>query len=165
MHAEAKAYIAQTAAMLGVDTHAGIAYDIGGRETNGHARDVFPLAQWTVIDAVDGPGVDVVCDGVDFKPAVKAPLVLFAEVAEHTPRAREIIANIHTNVLEPYGVLVMTAAGPGRAPHGLYHDDPNQPGWYRNIEPQELDQWLLEAGFGYWHIDVAGDDVRAFAYA
>jgi hypothetical protein len=163
MHDAAKAYIASTAEALGYDTFAGLAYDIGGRETNGHARDVIPLAQWTVVDAVDGPGVDIVCDGADFRPQVKAQLVLFVEVAEHTPFWREILHNIRVNVLSPGGLLIFTAAGPGRPEHGLYHDDPNQPGWYRNIEPEQLDAALLRAGFLSWHIDVLADDVRAWA--
>jgi SAM-dependent methyltransferase len=140
----------------------GLAVDIGGRETNGHARWLFPDASWTVVDAADGPGVDVVADGATWQPDEPVGFVLFAEVAEHTPAWRAILANI-ARMLLPDGLCVMTMAGPGRAEHGLFHDDPLVPGWYRNVEPFELDDALEQCKFGYWQVDQLGEDVRAWA--
>ena len=138
------------------------AIDIGGRETNGHARYLWPNAHWTVVDAVDGPGVNIVADGRTYKHLGLADLVLFAEVAEHTPFWRDIIDNIRT-MLKADGMCLMTMAGPGREVHGLYHDDPNEPGWYRNIQPHELHDALDHAGFDEWQVDQLGTDVRAWA--
>ena len=49
-------------------------------------------------------------------------------------------------MLKPGGLFIFTAAGPGRAPHGQtgdtrfrHADDGLVPGWYRNIEPAELE--------------------------
>lgn len=163
MHAEALDYIASCATALSLRDFGDTAIDIGGRETNGHARYLFPKAQWIVVDAVDGPGVDVVADGREYQPLFRVGLVLFAEVAEHTPFWREILVNISTIMLKPGGHCIMTMAGPGRAPHGLFHDDPNQPGYYANILPAELDQTLDHTMFSEWYIDQLGEDVRAWA--
>ena len=140
------------------------ALDVGGRETNGHARWLWPNATWTVVDAADGRGVDVVADGATWRPDEVVDLVLNAEVAEHTPVWREIVANCAA-MLKPGGEFVFTAAGPGREVHGLYHDDPLAPGHYENIDPAELRRALTAAGFAWFVVDVAGEDVRAYAKA
>jgi SAM-dependent methyltransferase len=140
-----------------------VAVDIGGRETNGHARWLWPNASWTVVDAADGPGVDIVADGAEWQPESPVDLVLCAEVAEHTPAWREILANIIT-MLRLGGQLVFTAAGPGRPVHGLHHDDPLCPGWYENIAPDELLEALHDAGFTRIEVNVLADDVRAVAW-
>lgn len=162
MHAAALDYIAACATALSLRDYADTAIDIGGRETNGHARYLFPKAQWIVVDAVDGPGVDVVADGREYQPLFAVGLVLFAEVAEHTPFWDEILFNIR-KMLKPGGHCIMTMAGPGRAPHGLFHDDPNRPGHYANIKPKDLGVVLNTAAFEEWYIDQLGEDVRAWA--
>ncbi len=157
MHAEALDFI-----RLHATTDELVAVDIGGRETNGHARWLWPNATWTVVDAADGPGVDVVADGATWRPEQPVDLVLFAEVAEHTPAWVEILGNI-AGMLKVGGMLVATMAGPGREVHGLFHDDPLCPGWYQNVSSGELDAALRQAGFAWWTIDVEGCDVRAVA--
>ncbi len=148
MHSEAKAFIERTAEHFGIPDHPYEldAVDLGGRETNGHARDVFgPKVVWTVVDMVDGPGVDVVADAATWGDQ-NYDIVLCAEVFEHTPRWPLIIANAY-RLVDKSGVFIATAAGPRRAVHGVNHDDPDQPGWYMNIEPMWLDMTLRSAGF------------------
>jgi len=162
MHDAALKFVADFAAITGLETADVVAVDIGGRETNGHARWIFRNARWTVVDAADGPGVDIVADGATWQPDQPVPLVLCTELFEHTPAMREILANIYA-MLEDGGMCVMTMAGPGRAVHGLYHDDPLVPGHYANIEPDELEFALQTAGFSEWEVDQLGEDVRAWA--
>lgn len=161
MHQQALGYLAQfgqAATLAGYST--GI--DIGGRETNGNARWLFPHIDWTVVDAVDGPGVDVVANGATWRPDEPVDLVLFVEVAEHSPRWPEILRNIHS-MLKPDGILLFTAAGTGREPHGLFHDDPDEPGYYQNLSYEDLHLALDAAGYSEFEIDVFGDDIRAWA--
>lgn len=130
-----------------------VGYDIGGRETNGHARWLWPNVDWTVVDAAEGPGVDVVEDGRTFTPLVPdGDIVLFCEVAEHFPQWRTIVHNIASNILKSGGLLFFTCAGPGREVHGVNHDDPLQPGWYRNVEAWEVEECFEIAGFRDWHV-------------
>jgi hypothetical protein len=154
MHAEAKEWIDRMARAL-TDEMEGpiIAVDLGGRETNGHARDVFgPYVHWTVVDAVDGPGVDVVANATTWQPDACVDLVLCAEVFEHTPYAPAIVANAY-EILCSGGVFITTMAGPGREVHGVNHDDPDSPGYYQNVDPMDLTEWLLDARFGEFGVD------------
>lgn len=125
-----------------------VAVDLGGRDTSGNGRHLWPNARWTVVDCTDedsfGP-VDVVADAATWQPPEPVDLVVCSEVAEHTPVWALIVANA-ARMLAPGGMFVFTAAGPGREPHGQtgdtrfrHADDSLVPGWYRNIEPVELE--------------------------
>ena len=167
MHAEARDFIYRIATR--VTDNAGNnpirhAVDLGGRETNGHARDVFPWVRWTVVDAVDGPGVDVVANALYYTPPVTPDLVLCAEVFEHTPYWPKIIHNAY-KMLRLNGYFVCTAAGVGREVHGVNHDDPDQPGWYQNILGDELKVALEAAGFCYVEVEYNADSHDVYGYA
>ncbi len=124
------------------------AVDLGGRDTSGHGRHLWPRARWTVVDCTDEDSfsqVDVVADAATWQPDGLVSLVICSEVAEHTPVWPLIVANAQRMLL-PGGMFLFTAAGPGRPPHGQtgdtrfrHADDSLVPGWYRNIEPAELE--------------------------
>lgn len=158
MHDAAWRYVASIADRCSPST----AVDIGGRDVNGTCRDLFPETAWTVLDAQPGPGVDVVADGGAWLPTELVDLVLCTEVFEHTPRPDLIVDNI-AKMLRPGGRVILTMAGPGRAPHGIRADDPLQPGWYKNIEPIDLGRWLEQSGFIGIEVDQLDEDVRATA--
>ena len=137
--------------------------DIGGRDVNGTPRPLFPAASYTVLDARPGVNVDVVADAATWTPDREYDLVLCTEVFEHTAVWREICATA-VKALRPGGRLVVTCAGPGRSPHSAIEATDLQPGeQYANIEPNELDKALLDAGFARVHVEQAGLDVRAEA--
>lgn len=124
------------------------AVDLGGRDTSGNGRHLWPNADWTVVDCTDEDSfapVDVVADAATWQPPDLVELVLCSEVAEHTPVWALIVENA-SRMLAPGGMFVFTAAGPGRPAHGQtgdtrfrHADDSLVPGWYRNIEPVELE--------------------------
>ncbi len=167
MHDEAKTWVARLADGLGFPSHPLqlSAADLGGRETNGHARDVFgPNVNWVVVDMVDGPGVDIVESAVTYGNDNTYDLVMCAEVFEHTPHWASIIHNVH-RILVPDGYFITTMAGPGRDVHGVNHDDPDQPGWYQNIEAVWLRLALQTAGFRQVDVEenVESHDVYGWA--
>lgn len=166
MHAEAKAFIQTVADRIAEHGHREglVAVDLGGRETNGHARDVFTGVSWDVVDAVDGAGVSIVANAVYWQPSAPVELVLCAEVFEHTPYWPQIIHNAW-KMLVSNGYFVCTAAGPGRAIHGVNHDDPDRPGWYKNITPDELAAALCAAGFCYVDVTVNEESHDVYGYA
>lgn len=124
------------------------AVDLGGRDTSGNGRHLWPNARWTVVDCTDEDSfapVDVIADAAVWQPPQPVGLVVCSEVAEHTPVWALIVANA-SRMLHPGGMFLFTAAGPGREPHGQtgdtrfrHADDSLVPGWYRNIEPVELE--------------------------
>jgi SAM-dependent methyltransferase len=151
MHPEARAWVAQHATE-------GRTLEIGSRDINGGVRDLF-ADDYTALDLIDGPGVDVVADVTTYKPKTKYDVIVCCEVLEHTDA--DIIAAAH-RLLRPGGRLILTAAGPTRTPHSAVDGGPLRPDeFYRNVEPTDLARSLAD-----WRdvtIDELGPDIRAVA--
>lgn len=159
MHPEAYAWV--RACVSDYDL-TGDVLEFGGRNINGGVRELFPYATWISIDIEPGPDVDLVADAATADCGYGMfDVVVSTEVFEHTPKAREIISNAYRH-LRPNGWFVATMAGPGRAPHGAAGGDPRYE-HYANIEPDALNDWLLDAGFRWFYVDVDRDDVRCIA--
>lgn len=162
MHAEAMQWVKQHVAGNEFDR----VIELGSRDVNGSVRDLFPGAEFVGVDIGDGPGVDVVCDAADYVTDQPADCVVSTEMLEHTARARETVIAAF-NMLKPGGMLVMTAAGPGRAPHSAVDGRTLREGeFYENVHPDALAFWLEEAGFERCVVDQrrAPADVRCVAY-
>lgn len=160
MHLAAYDYVAKVVAEYGLG---GDVLDLGGRDVNGTVRELFNADRYITVDIAAAPSVDVVADAADLDLGETFDVVISTECFEHTPSGPEIVATAFRH-LRPGGMFVATMAGPGRAPHGASGQPSPPPGeWYRNVEPDELAQWLVDAGFGEHSIDVAGPDVRCWA--
>jgi SAM-dependent methyltransferase len=118
--------------------------EVGSRDINGEVRSLIDAGTYVGIDLEDGPGVDVVADCRFWEPPWKASLVVCAEVLEHAPDPREVV-DACIGYLRPGGRLIITCAGPGRAPHsghdggGVQADE-----HYANVDPADLEKWLAE---------------------
>lgn len=155
MHAEALDY---AASLLTGRTFAAVV-EVGGRNINGGVRHLFTADSYTAIDLHDGPGVDVVADCRDWKPASPVDLVVCMEVLEHAPDPKGVV-DACISYLAPGGLLVLTAAGPGREPHsGLDGAAVRGGEHYANIDPGELRQWL--SGLAEPQVTQRGPDVYA----
>jgi SAM-dependent methyltransferase len=163
VHSEAYAWIAAHATDEPVDV-----LDLGGRFVNGSPRPLFPnAASYTVLDILDGPGVDIVADAATWEPnGYAADVAIMAEVCEHAPAWPRIVHTAY-KALRPGGRLIVTTAAPGRAVHSGVDGGPALwPGeWYANVEPAALELALEEAGFAEIVVDVqpVPADVRAAA--
>jgi len=133
--------------------------EIGSRNINGTVRDLFPNAAWTGLDLHAGPGVDVVCDAMRYKPLKLAHMVVCCEVLEHASNWRDLLC-VAYRWLRSGGHMIVTCAGPGRDPHSAIDGGPLQPGeHYANISTNELNLAKKRAGFAlrvttgneYWH--------------
>lgn len=136
--------------------------ELGSRDVNGSCRQLFAGARYLGVDVAEGTGVDLVADAATVEPPFTPDTVVCCEVLEHTPDAVLIIHNA-ARVLAPGGLLLLTCAGEGRAPHsgqdgGALREDE----WYRNIADAELADWLRP--FATWKIESAGGDLRAVAW-
>jgi hypothetical protein len=158
VHAEAFAFIARHATAEPVAV-----LDIGGRNINGTPRPLFPAADpYRVLDIAPGPDVDVVADATVWEPDREYDVILCAEVFEHTEAWPSIVDALLWSC-RPGGLLILTMAGPGRAPHSAVDGGLLRPGeFYANVEPADLFDVLA----GRWsdiEIEVLGADVRAVA--
>lgn len=121
--------------------------EIGSRNINGGVRDLFPNSVFEGVDLVEGDGVDFVCDASVSLPSGPYDAAMCFEVFEHTAAWPQILANVY-DVLMPDGVLILTMAGPGRAPHSAVDGGQVRPGeFYANVQPAELFDELSRAGF------------------
>jgi SAM-dependent methyltransferase len=142
--------------------------DLGGRDINGSPRPLFPNAvRYTVLDVMDGPGVDITADAADWDPfPVTWDVVVCAETFEHTASWRAICRTAF-KACAPGGLFIVTTAAPGRPQHsavdGLFRLLPGE--HYANIRPAELERVLLASGWECVEVDVRPEpsDVRAVA--
>src|SRR5262245_62083953 len=125
MHLEAYAFVQGMAH----ERPRGPVLEIGGRNINGTVRGLFVGDPYCAIDLTPGPGVDVVADGASFAPLAAPACIVCCEVLEHTGAAAAIVRNAH-RILRPGGILLLTAAGPGREPHSAIDGGDLRPGEY-----------------------------------
>jgi hypothetical protein len=138
--------------------------EFGARDVNGSVRPLFVGARYVGVDIAPGYGVDVVADAVTWRTPDRYQAVVCCEVAEHTPDWPGIVESAFA-ALEPGGVLILTAAGPGREPHSAVDGGPIRPGeYYVNIEADDLDVVFDKVGFTSWQVDILGPDIRAIAH-
>lgn len=167
MHQRAKDYVkgfVQELAERNLDANVILrVVEFGSYDVNGSVRDLFHGLPYTGVDVRSGKGVDVVGDAAEWGEDGCCEVVVSTEVLEHAENAAALVANAF-RLLVAGGVFIVTAAGPGRNPHG---NDGGAVGdeFYRNIEPGELAEWLDEAGFSDYEIDVTpdGQDIRVTA--
>ena len=156
MHPAAFAYVQRIRPLVSGDVKRGV--EFGAFDVNGNARGLFPSVSFYGIDMRPGPNVDEVIDARDFDGKGEYDLVLSTEMLEHAPRPSEIVDSAW-RALRPGGYLVLTAAGPERAPHcnnGGHIVPPDE--HYGNIEPEALRSWLEDwKVFDLWHSPQDGD--------
>lgn len=164
MHAEAMAWVEKHCTSDPVSV-----LDIGGRNINGTPRPLFPNAtRYTVLDIAPGEGVDIVADAATWFPDHNYDVVVCCEVFEHTDVWPAILETAYRALVGTMGMLILTMAGPGRAPHSAVDGGPvlYDGEHYRNIEAPVLEAALAAIGFHHIVVDeqTAAHDVRAIAY-
>lgn len=160
MHAAAREYVAEQVATFGPWRRA---CEVGSRFINGGIRDLF-LYGYVGVDIAPGPGVDVVADFADWDTDDRFDVIVCCEVFEHTARWPEIIERAYA-LLADDGLIIITAAGPGRPTHSAHDGGDLRPGeHYANVDPADLAAAHGKAGFSSVVVDVAHDDVRSIGF-
>lgn len=145
MHAEARAYVERAVSGKTFDA----VCEFGSRDVNGSVRSLFATNDYTGIDLLEGPGVDVVGDAAAWSTTRLEGLdcVVCCEVFEHAPNWRLLVKSAHDNLREG-GLFIITTATHPREPHSYIDGGPVRLGeHYRNIGLGELTMALGEAGF------------------
>lgn len=158
MHSAVMGFVERFATQEAIDI-----LDIGGRNVNGSPRDLFPNARYTVLDIRAGENVDIVADAASWEPPTRWDLILSTECFEHAAEWPEICATAY-RACKPEGRIVITCAGPGRAPHSAFVEAGLQPGeFYANVAPQALSNALQVAGFVDVEVEQVNLDLQATA--
>jgi len=120
--------------------------EIGSYDVNGSIRRSFPGSDYTGVDLVEGPGVDVICHGdkVDF-PNGSFDATASCECFEHNPNWVQTFLNMY-RMTRPGGAVLITCASIGRLEHGtertLVSDSPGTQaiGWnyYHNLSERDF---------------------------
>lgn len=162
MHPEAYEWVASQVAAHGPFRSA---LEIGSRNVNGGIRNLLGPCRYVGLDIEPGDGVDVVANGATWKTDERFDVIISSECFEHTDLWPDIVENAAA-LLNPDGCLIVTAAGPGRAPHSASDGGHLRSGeWYANVDPDRLWAALTSAGLSDVTVDVLGADVRAVAFA
>lgn len=160
MHPEARAFVESALRDAGPWSRV---VEVGGRDINGGVRDLVKADEYLSVDLEPGPAVDVVADCREWSPPWRADLVLCLEVLEHADDPAGVVAAA-VGYLAPFGWLVLTCAGPGRAPHSGHDGGTVRDGeHYGNIAPSDLARWLKGVGVHDSVIEYNGGSCDVYA--
>lgn len=124
--------------------------EVGCRDINGGVRTLFGGCEYVGVDLIPGTEVDVVANFATWAPGRLFDCIVSTSTLEHTPDGAEIIANA-ARLLNPHGVLIVTCAGTGWAPHSAIDEAPIRPDeFYENVDVDTLERWVADAGFNCW---------------
>lgn len=144
-----------------IDLSSARVLEIGSYDVNGSPRAIFAsCAEYTGVDMRSGKGVDIVADITLWETVDKFDVIVCAEVLEHVPDQQAVI-DAAARRLAPDGVLIVTAAGHGRASHNIDggHNLRGEP--YHNITKARMTELL--AGWGDIEITTNPGDIYARA--
>lgn len=134
--------------------------EIGSLNINGTVRDFFRDNQSYVgIDLMEGPDVDVVCEGSKYEgQAGASDIVISTECFEHDKTWKDTFRNMHRMTM-PGGMVLFTCASTGRHEHGTTRtipaDSPATTDYYENrtkedfLEAFPIDKMFLKYLFEY----------------
>lgn len=141
MHWQAFQFISSCKHYLGYNTFDG--YDIlevGSHNVNGGIRELFVPGRYVGLDLSEGPGVDVVTSGHEYRDSEQFDLTISCECFEHNPYYIETFKNM-VSLTKDSGVVLITCASKGRPEHGTTRTNPSDsPGtsainwdYYKNL--------------------------------
>jgi SAM-dependent methyltransferase len=150
--------------------------EVGSYSVNGSIRDLYPAAEYTGVDLVNGPCVDVVGYGHEVSfPDGYFDVTLSGECFEHDPHWRATFENM-VRMTRPGGLVAFTCASRGRPEHGTIRTGAHaSPGTqavglnhYRNLDAPDFSELPLGEMFStyrFWylatHFDLFFAGVRA----
>ncbi|MDC3385695.1 hypothetical protein OAW67_00860 [Planktomarina sp.] len=122
--------------------------ELGSYDVNGSVRDFFiDSNEYIGVDLTDGPGVDVVYNGIDLNLNKTFDLIISCEMLEHDQNwvnsLKNMISHAHSN-----SVVIFTCASKGRVEHGtdrsnaLLSPGSQLIGWnyYKNLKIKDIKQ-------------------------
>ncbi len=123
--------------------------EVGSLNVNGSVRPYFRRCEYTGIDYVDGPGVDIPVGVEEYEHSYytregKFDVVVCCEVLEHDPCAFSSLVCMFS-MLKLGGLFIMTCANEARPEHGTTRTGsvwgPN-PDFYRGVSLYLFSTWM-----------------------
>ena len=124
--------------------------EIGSYEVNDGVRYFFTNSSYVGVDLINGPGVDLVCEGDKVNhPDETYDISLSCECFEHNPNWIKTFENMW-RMTKKGGIVIATCATSGRLEHGTSRTSSNQSpgsqmvGWdyYKNLSPADFEKKL-----------------------
>lgn len=133
-----------------------VAVDCGSLNVNGTLRDMFTDSQYTGVDIVAGPNVDIVMPVYQLSLVEDVDTVVSGEMLEHSEYYKEDLRTMYA-MLRSGGLLAISAAGEGREEHGTLKTGAlwgTSSDYYRNIVEDDFRSiFNLNEEFIYWRIE------------
>jgi SAM-dependent methyltransferase len=142
--------------------------DIGSFDVNGNEKPWFDNCDFTGLDLLPGPGVDIACPANEYDaPDNTFDTIISCECWEHNPFYKESIMNA-IRMLKSGGYFIWTCATTGRPVHGTKTQDEidrknnktsqgNSVDNWKTMPNVERDDWDNE-----YYKNVTEDDIREF---
>jgi SAM-dependent methyltransferase len=120
--------------------------EVGAYDVNGSIRQFFPNADYLGVDLIEGPGVDLICEGDKIPHEDNIyDISISCECFEHNPSWAETFKNMY-RMTKNGGIVVFTCATTGRAEHGTTRTSPeSSPGtqalrwdYYKNLTEKDF---------------------------
>ncbi|MDA9631395.1 hypothetical protein N9S64_01780 [Candidatus Pelagibacter sp.] len=117
--------------------------EVGSYNVGGSIKEYFVKNDYTGVDLIEGPNVDIILNGSELKKLNKRySIVISCECFEHAESWKDIFLSMY-NVCNENGFVIFTCASRGRTEHGtLRTTNSDSPGtndtYYRNIFKSEF---------------------------
>ena len=139
--------------------------EVGSLDINGSVRQFFTKCNYTGLDITEGPCVDVISPVHQYKPAELFDTIISTEMLEHDIHWKKSLKQMEC-LLKPGGLLLITAAGHGRAEHGTTACSPGSSpatnNYYCNVTAKMLTNALQLENFSQWDISYINNDIRFY---
>jgi SAM-dependent methyltransferase len=120
--------------------------EVGSYDVNGSVRKFFPNSTYLGVDLIEGPSVDLVCEGDKIEHEDDTyDIAISCECFEHNPSWAETFINMY-RMTKQGGIVLFTCATTGRPEHGTTRTDPkSSPGtqalkwdYYKNLTEEDF---------------------------
>jgi hypothetical protein len=122
--------------------------DIGSLDVNGNNRYLFENYTYIGIDVGEGPNVDVVSKGHEYKSDTKFDIVISSECFEHDMYYPETLKNC-VDLTKNGGLFTFTCASTGRAEHGT-----------RRSKPGDAPLLIIENDWADYYKNLTEEDIK-----
>lgn len=124
--------------------------DVGSLDINGNNRYLFISCNYTGLDIGHGNNVDIICPIEDYVTDKKYDTIISTEMLEHCRNWDKALLKMY-DLLVDGGLLLITAGGDGRYPHGItgYQPEgsPYTNDYYGNISNEMISSILTPSMF------------------
>ena len=142
--------------------------DIGSFNVNGNEKPWFENCDFTGLDLLLGPGVDVACPANEYDaPDNTFDTIISCECWEHNPFYRESILN-SIRMLKSGGYFIWTCATTGRPVHGTKTQDEIDKKNKKTVQGNSSENWKTmpnvekEDWDNEYYKNVTENDIREF---